>query len=179
MNQLVQNYLERKSNESQEKSLKNKNELLIKLGLFEKEYSDKEGYSYEYPEKEWDNESKTYKYFKKVPVEVSDKEYSQILEYQKESTDASNNNSIPAFSTTNTIASVFKVLAWIIFFGGFIAGIVLGRVEVTRGFYYTYTDTEFSFAQAFTYWAISFINGMIFLGFAEIIQLLTDIKSKK
>ncbi len=179
MNQLVQDYLDRKSNESQEKSLKNKNELLIKLGLFEKEYSDKEEYSYKYPEKEWDNESNTYKYFRKVPVEVSDSEYSQILKYQKDSTDANNNNGTPAFLPINTISTVFKVLAWIIFIGGFIAGIALGRVEVTRGYYYTYTDTEFSFAQAFIYWAISFISGMAFLGFAEIIQLLTDIKNKK
>ena len=66
-------------------------------------------------------------------------------------------------------------MAWIIFIGGLIAGIVLGNVDVSYS-YYTYK--EFSFAIALTYWAISFISGMVFLGFAEIIQLLSDIKEK-
>lgn len=71
----------------------------------------------------------------------------------------------------NNIADTLQVIAWIIYIGGFIAGFVLGNVEVP----YTYipaTHTEFSFTLALTYWAAFFITGTILLGFAEIIQLL-------
>ena len=78
----------------------------------------------------------------------------------------------------NPIATALTVIAWIVFIGGFIAGIALGTVEVERGYYYTYTDTEFSFAVAFVYWCVSLISGTMFLGFAEIIKLLDVIKKK-
>ena len=173
MHQSVQNYLNKKENESKARQLKEKNDLLIKLGLYEKEYSADGRYSYMYKEREWDSQSDTHRYFRKVPVEVSDSEYEEILKYQKLDTDSTD------VSYTNTISTALKVIAWIIFIGGFISGIALGNVEVVKGVYYTYTETEFSFAHAFTYWAISFISGMSFLGFAEIIKLLTDIKHKR
>lgn len=167
MHQLVQKYLNKKSNGKSELLPQKRNDLLLELGLFEKEYSDKNEYSTEFPESEWDNQTKTIKYYKKVPVQVSDEEYSEILKYQKQEA-----------KPTNTISTVFKGLALFVFIGGFIAGIALGNVEVTKGYSHTYTDTEFSFALALTYWAISFVSGMLILGFAEIIQLLTDIKNK-
>ncbi len=203
MHQLVQDYLNKKENESKARQLKEKNDLLIKLGLYEKEYSANNRYSYMYTEREWDRELGTYRYFRKVPVEVSDSEYEEILKYQNQDTDSADRyfkkvpvevsdskyKEIPKYqkqdtdsaddSYTNTISTALKVIAWIVFIGGFICGIVLGNVEVVKGVYYTYTDTEFSFAHAFTYWAISFISGMSFLGFAEIIKLLTDIKHKR
>ena len=80
--------------------------------------------------------------------------------------------------SNNPVATALTVIAWVIFIGGFIAGIVLGRVEVEKGYYYTYTDTEFSFAIAFVYWCVSLISGTVFLGFAEIIKLLNAIKRK-
>ena len=39
---------------------------LISAGLYEKEYSEKNEYSYEYPDSEWDEENNKQKYFKKV-----------------------------------------------------------------------------------------------------------------
>ncbi len=77
---------------------------------------------------------------------------------------------------TNPIASALKIIAIIIFFLGFIAGFVLGRQVVKSS---VFNRADFSFAIAFIYWAVSFISGMMFLGFAEIIQLLQDIKNKK
>ena len=164
MHPLVQDYLSKKVNEKNELALKKKNELLLELNLFEKEYSDKNKYSSDYPFSEYDNQTGTSKYYKKIPIQVSDDEYSEILKYQKQET-----------KPTNTISTVFEVLAWIVFIGGFIAGIALGNVEV-EGYYSSHS--EFSFAIALTYWAVSFVSGMFFLGFAEIIQLLTDIKNK-
>ncbi len=175
MHQLVQDYLNKKEKESIERSRKEKNDLLIKLGLYEKVYSEKNLYSSEYPEREWDAKSDSNRYFKKVPVEVSDSEYAEILKYQKDTSGTNNDQTV---SYTNSLSTAFKALAWIIFIGGFISGIVFGRVEVTKGYYYTYNETEFSFTLALIYWAASFIGGMFFLGFSEIIRLLTDIKHK-
>lgn len=77
----------------------------------------------------------------------------------------------------NSVASALTAIAWIVFITGFIVGIVLGNVEVTKGTYFTYTDTEFSFTVAITYWAISFVSGIFILGFAELIKLLNDINN--
>lgn len=69
----------------------------------------------------------------------------------------------------NSIASALRVFAWFIIIGGFIAGIVLARVEITTRFG---DYTKWSFALALPYWATSFIAGLVYLGFAEIITLL-------
>ena len=47
---------------------------LISAGLYEKEYSEKNEYSHEYPDSEWDEENKKQKYFKKVPIQLTDEE---------------------------------------------------------------------------------------------------------
>ena len=87
--------------------------------------------------------------------------------------------SSPTYSSdSNPIATALKIISVIIFIGGFILGIVLGTQEVKQGIYYTYTKTEFSFAIALIYWAVSFISGMLMLGFSEIINLLNSIKNK-
>lgn len=66
----------------------------------------------------------------------------------------------------NLVSTIFKVLAWIVFIGGFIAGILLGKDS----------NGDFSFGVALVYWTAFFVAGMIYYGFAEIIQLLTDIR---
>ena len=68
----------------------------------------------------------------------------------------------------NPVANIFKGLAWIVFFGGFIVGMFLGKDE--------YGD--FSVGIALIYWSAFFVVGMLYYGFAEIIQLLTDIRDK-
>ena len=77
----------------------------------------------------------------------------------------------------NSIAKILSTIGWFIYIGGAIAGIVIGNVEVP----YTFTSgsyTEFSFALAFTYWAISFVSGTVFIGFSEIIHLLQKLVDK-
>ena len=132
-------------------------------------YSEKNTYDPEFPFDEWNSNTQKHNYYKKVPIEITDSEYEQLLKFCKTENKA---------NKTNTVATVLTAIAWIIFIGGFVSGIVLGNVEVTKGVIYTYTDTEFSFTIAFTYWAISFISGFFILGFAEIIKLLNDIKNK-
>ena len=72
---------------------------------------------------------------------------------------------------------VFKAFAWLIFIGGFIAGITCGTVETTTGYYSKITETEFSLARAAVYWLSSFAAGMLFYGMGEIIQLLGEIST--
>ena len=76
----------------------------------------------------------------------------------------------------NTVSSIFKFLAWCTFIGGFLAGIILGQVETTTGYYFSKTETTFSLAKAAIYWISALIAGMLFYGFGEIIQLLSDIQ---
>lgn len=134
---------------------------LISAGLYEKEYSEKNEYSHEYPDSEWDEENKKQKYFKKVPIQLTDEECEKFKKIYYSS----------ALKPTNPIASALSIIAVLIYFGGFIAGIVLG-VEAAD----LYKD--FAFSVAFVYWATALISGTLFLGFAEVIKLLNDIKNK-
>ena len=138
------------------------------MGLYEKVYSPDNSYNEEYYLSDWDSAKSINRYYKRVPIVITDEEYLEVCKYSKKEEPPVNN---PIFTALTAIA-------WIIFIGGFIAGIALGTVEVERGYHYTYTDTEFSFAIAVVYWGISLISGTMFLGFAEIIKLLETIKNK-
>ncbi len=168
MHEKVKEFLDAKKDAENKKYEEEKQKTLIELGLYEKVYSPDNNYSEEFSSPEWDNANSTYKYYKIVPVELTDEEFQEIKKYSK----------IETTTKSNPVAIALTVIAWIIFIGGFIAGIALGTVEVERGYYYTYTDTEFSFAVAFVYWCVSLISGTMFLGFAEIIKLLDAIRRK-
>ncbi len=168
MNEKLKEFLDAKKVAEKKKYEEEKQKTEIELGLYEKVYSPDNNYGGEFSSSEWDNATSTYKFYKKVPVEITDEEYQEVKKYSKKENTTGN----------NPIATALTVIAWIVFIGGFIAGIALGTVEVERGYHYTYTDTEFSFAVAFVYWCVSLICGTIFLGFAEIIKLLDAIKKK-
>ena len=170
MHELLNNYITKKEQEQKEYLNKQKNDFLISQGLFQKEYSGKDTYDPDYPFDEWNSETHQHKFYKNVAINVTDDEYKKILELSK-----STNKEKPK---RNTIALVLDLIAWLIFAGGFIMGIIFGNIEITKGTYYTYTVNEFSLAIAFTYWAVSLISGAMFLGIAEIIKLLNDIKNK-
>ena len=102
---------------------------------------------------------------KENPIEFSDEEYQEIEKYAS------------ASDPENTVALVLKVLAWIIFIVGFFAGVSLANIEVTEGYYYTHTETQFSFSVALTYWSSAFVIGMLFIGFSEVIKLLHEIRN--
>ena len=163
MHEKVQEYLAMKNAEKN----KNREEFLLNEEICEKEYSPDNKESFEYSNREWSDKEHKYKYYKKIPIKITDEEYEMILKAQTDDDKAS-----------NPIATALKIISVIIFIGGFILGIVLGTQEVEQGIYYTYTKTEFSFAIALIYWAVSFISGMLMLGFSEIINLLNSIKNK-
>ena len=159
MNEKLKEFLDAKKEAEQKKYQEEKQRILIEQGLFEKEYSPNSFYSQEFPL--YDHVAD--KYYKEVPLEITDEEYREIKKYLNISE-----------TKKNHIAVALTVIAWLTFVGGFIAGIAFGQVEV--GTYYRHT--EFSFAIAFVYWSISFVEGTMFLGFAEIIKLLAAIKKK-
>lgn len=168
MNEIVQQFLADQKERERKKYEEEKKITLFELGLYKKVYSPDNKHDWEYSITEWDPNTSTRRYYKKVPLEITDEEYQEVCKYTQRK----------EVKKINAVAKALEVIAWVLFIGGFIAGIALGRVEVERGYYYTYTETEFSFAAALIYWSVSLISGTVFLGFAEIIKLLDAIKKK-
>lgn len=80
----------------------------------------------------------------------------------------------------NKVAVVLKSIAWWTFGLGFIMGFFASSIEVpsfTSNFEYV-TNTEFSLTILLAIWGSSFVSGMLFLGFAEIIELLQQLVNR-
>jgi len=164
MHRLLIEYFTKKGQEEE----KERNEVLISEGLYVKRYSEKTGYSNEYPYSEWDENRKEMRYFKKVPIYVTDEEYEHILRARQKSKSA---------NKTNMVANTLAAMAWIIFIVGFIVGIVSGTEEF-KDIYGETLDTKFEFMVALKYWIEYFIYGILVLALAEIIKLLHSINNK-
>lgn len=157
MNTMVKEFLDTRKELELKNKMEEKEKVLIDLGLYEKVYSPDDDYSVEYSWVEWDNELSKNRYYKKVVVQVSDEEYEEIKKY----------SSKEVKKEKNVIATILTVVAWIMYIGGFILGIVLGS-----------TLGGDSFIFVLIYWIAFFIGGTMYLAFAEIIKLLMDIKNK-
>lgn len=167
MNKIVQEFIDKKKAEIENNKNKEKRKLLMDLGICEKEYSQSSAWSEEYPNYEYDQETKECRYFKKIPINVTDEEYEEILKYCKQS-----DNTTPV-NKENKVAKVLTGIAYAIFIIGAILGFVMGYTKDILDDTYS-----FSFAIAIAWWGVSFIGGMFMLGFAEIIKLLNAIKNK-
>jgi len=174
MNPKLEKYLFEKREERQNLINQKKNELLLREGLYEEVLVGRgQVESYEKNvESKWNFSTGEFEYFKQIPIKISDEEYEVLKEVcaplEEEVLD----------NTVNKIGIALTVIAYVVYLCGFILGIVMGNVEVEGGYLYTYSYTEFSFAIAVVYWAVSLISGTMFLGFAEIIKLLDAIKRK-
>ena len=155
MHELLKNYISKKEVQKKETYEKEKRNLLISQGLYEKIYSDEPGYSQEFPNQEWDPATNDHKYYKMVPIEITEEEYEIIKEYS--------NTTSPV--KRNAAAIILFSIAGAIFGLGFFAGIIIG------------TEVE-DFLITLIYWIGSFAIGMMLIGFAEIIRLLNEIKNK-
>lgn len=149
MNEMLKKFLDDQKKAEREKYEETKQQTLIDLDLYEIVYSPDNKYNDEYPEQEWE----TKKYYKKVPIDITDEEYQEVKKYLEKETNVK----------SHSVAMALNVIAWIIYIVGFLAGI---------------SAIESSFTLAFIYWFVSFISGTMFLGFAEIIRLLNTIKNK-
>ncbi len=156
MNEKVEQFLQAKKQAVSEQYEKEKSKFLFELGLFEKEYSPNNEFSSEYYFSEWDGSAT--KYFKKVPVQITDEEYEEIKKYANIKT--SDNG-------RNIVADMLTAIAVAIYVIGFIASFFLG----VNG-YGEISD------MLIVWWIVFFVAGTIYLGFAEIIKLLQNIKNK-
>ena len=133
------------------------------MGLFEKVYSPENKYSEEFNCYDWDKNNSKYEYYKKVPIEITDEEYEEIKKYSKPTEDVI----LKHFNKNNTIATILTIIAWVVYVSGLIAGFVLG-VD-------SWGDPTILML---VYWIASFVVGTVYLGFAEIIKILTEIRNK-
>ena len=151
MNEKVAKYLE-------EKREKERQEILIAAGLYEKEYAPK---SQELPNGEYPRLDTTIipnRPYKAIPIEITDEEYEQVKKY------AFASSTLPEpVNSSNGIATVLTVIGVIVYLIGFI------------GFFAMFNMNALS---AFIILASAAISGTMFLGFAKIIKLLQSIKNK-
>ena len=124
--------------------------MLIDLGLSEKEYSPSGNLSDEYPE--YDRETKSY--YKLKAIAVTDEEFEKIKKYAGKKEDN---------VSSNGIATTLTTIAWITYIAGFSVGLVM--IEVLEWY-------------ILLIWLAAFLSGTVYLGLAEIIKLLTQIRDK-
>ena len=135
-----------------------KEELLLDLELYDKVYAPDNVCTDDYPYFEWDDEKGEGLYFKKVPIAVTDEEYEALKRCTGKDDE---------LTQSNGVATTLTVIAWLIYIGGFIAGIIACSEFRT-----------FEFEVACAVWFDAFVCGTIFLAIAEIIKLLFKINSK-
>lgn len=176
MNEIVENYINRRKKELQQAQTEEKNKHLISLGLYKKVYSPKkensgtadiidEHTTPEYPELD----QNTGKAYKCVAIEVSDEDYQRICELECNPPDRPCGKP-SAEEFKNTKATTLFVLGWLIIFIGFAAGFVAGIVSKSARI-----NGSFGISIAVSYWVRALVYGVLLIAFSEIISQLSDI----
>lgn len=147
MHEVLEKYFEKKEKERQ----KEKEIFLLQEGLCEKIYVEEDTADANY---EWCEAEHKSKYYKLVPIKVSDEEYEKIKKYAHTQE-----------KKENAVSLAVSVIAWITFICGFLGGVFLGVL------------TE-NYVGMIILWLASSISGVFISGFAEIIKLLQKIYDK-
>lgn len=160
INVIVEEYIKNRELELKIKHEQEKIDKLDALGLYRKVY-DESGTNNldEYPFSETkyvDGRAKD-RLYKKVYPNISDEEYNKLKELTKNEAKTTIPNSL--------LQEIWTYTAWVVFVGGFLAGVFIGL------------DYE-SFLMALVYWVSAFISGILFLSLAEILKLLDHIEHK-
>ena len=174
MNEKLQRFLKAQEEAKQKNYDANKRQILCKLKLVDQIYSPVDQYTTEFPLSVWDAKEQKYRYYKEEPIQITDEEFEEVRKYYN----PKKHDCLDTESDDNGIATALTVIAWIIFICGFILGIILGADVAETSRYFSDSSSEFSISTALITWAVSFISGIAFLGFAEIIKLLHDINNK-
>ncbi len=170
MHPQVENFLKSQHAQQQKKINKEKNEILIDLGLYEKVFAPNEDCSgFEYPFSEWDETTNTRKMYKKQPLPVTDQEYAEILKYAKSI--ETQKSSASTGSITGSIIKGFAVVTWI---GFFIIGICMGDAAAEADYFED--EKTFDFLTAFIWWIIGFAGGMFYWWAGDVIDHLKAIR---
>lgn len=149
MDARVQDFLNNAKAREGEKQGRDKDALLIALGLYDREYSEKNEYSEEYPEFE------NGRYYRKKAIPVTDEEYAQIRQTCETAEP----------KKRNPMSLALMIIAGIVYAVSFIYGII--AANVFGGF-------VFSFGLPF--WGIGLIAGSVLLGIGCIIEQLDCMK---
>lgn len=158
MNERVKRFLDNAVAKERELYEKEKNKTLIEMGLADKVYSDT--WSAEFMYTEYDSSTSRTRFCKVVPIEVTDEEYEEIKKHVPHK-----NKPVEVLGSRNVVSKLLTIIAIVIYVVGFIAGFILG---VDR-----YDDLTF---MVIVWWVVFFAAGTMWLGFAEIIDLLDQIK---
>lgn len=124
------------------------------------QYVEKESEIYKYKEQGYSNVYNTTVHFRKIYEDVSDEEFLEIKKHIPQYKSAN----VDTYSK-NATSSALVWIAVLIYIGGFFAGIGV-------------SDEMDSFVGFLVCGISAFVSGTTFLGFAEIIKLLQEIKDK-
>lgn len=164
MHKMAENYICEKEKQIANQKQREKNDFLLREGLYTKTYSDKAEYSPDYPYSEFDENTQQQRYYQKEPIEVTDEEYDELKKY-------SSARKTTAEKSTNAISVFLLVVAIAVFAIGLIYGIIqAGNIS-------EYSDDVAIFVALQT-WVKAFFIGSLFLGISEIIKLLHNINIK-
>ena len=120
----VQEFIDAIKEKQKQKEQEAKNEHLIRLGLIDKEKSNREYFPYFVNEKcKWDEEVGKYYIGKNVPLEVSDEEYQEILKYAEIELEEERKNAKQ--KKGGRWGNAIIIMAYIALFIGVLANIIL------------------------------------------------------
>ena len=166
MNDVVNNYISYQESVARKKNEAVKRKFLISQGLCEKVYVDASTLT-DTDEYECECDGDVDRYYKIVPIDVTDEEYERMLEaYEKATAKAK------SIRKRNGVATTLGLIGLLIIIIGLFVGISMGTKTA-------YGDSDFNFEVALSCWVEPFVSGMLFVGFSQVIQLLEDIKNKK
>ncbi len=98
-------------------------------------------------------------------IEITDEEYEEIKKYANQ--EKTESETFARSGGHNFIATLLTVIAWIVYASGIICGIAYGVDWLGNPTF-----------MILVYWIVGFVVGTIYLGFAEVIKLLSEIKNK-
>lgn len=149
MHELLKEYYEKKEREER----KQKEDFLIKLGLYE----DYEATSDDYTYHEWANGQ--LQYYKSIPIDLTDEEYEKVKAVHERTKSVSEST-----KSGDGVAYLFLSIAWILYIGGAIIGLAV----------FWGSESEMSVL----IWLSAFFSGTLFMGFGQVINLLSKINDK-
>lgn len=120
----VQEFIETINEKRKKKEQEIKNELLVHMGLVDKDKSYREYFPYWVNDNcKWDEETGKYYIEKSVPLEVSDEEYQEILKYAQ--VEVEEEEEERKLKKGTTWGNAIEIMAYIVLIVGIIANIIL------------------------------------------------------
>lgn len=161
MHEKVAAYLAEQAQKAQEADLQAREQSLVELGLWEQEFDPEErGYSAEYPLFE------DGRYYRKAAVPVTDGEWAEICACAEKSKPTGGRRK-------NPVGQALRVIGMGVYAVGFLVGAGVYVYSRQYGVY------EMALLQMASTWVTAAVSGTVFLGFSEVIRLLTPRENEK